>query len=523
MFLGLCLHAHLPHVRHPEHARSLEERWLFEALWESYLPLLQVLRDLEPGETSRLTLSLSPTLLGMLGDAFLMRRFRAYGDDLVRFAERALARGDLGHLTPGIDAHVARLRAGLDLLDAIGGDVVGAFVAQQRRGVVELAVTAATHAILPNLGSPATIRGQIRIGRRVFEKLARSEPVGFWLPECAYDDRVGHELAQSGARFTVLDAHGVELARPTPPAGIARPIVSSGRVAYFGRDPSASHAVWSRQRGYPGHPLYRDFYRDLGFDLDEATLGDQLGPEGTRVASGLKPYAVSEGEDKRPYDPPRADALVREHALDFVRRVASAGYGEGDVAVVPFDAELFGHWWFEGPRFVEAVLAATGATGAVRSIGLGHYLASRREPLAVAAPATSTWGRGGHQAVWTDAGVAPFVRHLHHAERKVLAIDAVVRDTLAGPHQRAARIQAIRELFLAQSSDWAFMIAHGDTADYAEKRLVTHLENVERLTRIAHTRAPSDADRALLATFEANAPLFAALEEDDYANTFDPW
>lgn len=529
MHVAFVLHAHLPYVRHPEHTRSLEERWLFEATWECYLRLIDVIERAPETPAPFLTLSLSPTLLEMFGDAELRRRFVDHLTRTQALANRARSAAAFAGHEEAIDHHVGVLRSARETYERFGGDLTRAFVTLAEKGRIELATTTATHAYLPGLKTGAAVRAQLRIGRRAFEHHTRRAPAGLWLPECAYEPRLGPDLALSGARFTVLDAHGLELARPRPPFDVYAPILAPSGVAFFGREPEATRDIWSRERGYPGDAAYREFYRDVGFDAPLDVLEGELGPEGKRLMTGLKLHAITKDATKKPYDPEAARARAKEHAAEFLRGVrerlgrARAEGAQAPIAVAPFDAELFGHWWYEGPTFLAEVLAlAASREEGPQAISLGAHL-ERFPDLAIAEPATSSWGEGGFGAVWTHPATARLWRHVHHAEVRVLEVDAVVRDTLASEKRRRARIQAIRELFLLQSSDWAFMLRQGDMAEYADQRARLHASRIDRLTKLALTEAWTENDVRWLASVEAHTPLFSGLEEDAYAHVFDPW
>ena len=92
-YLLLILHAHLPYVRHPEFDRFLEERWFFEAVTETYVPLIKFLDRLKAeGTPFKLTLSVSPTLANMMEDPLLRERCVRHFDTLVELAEREIDR-----------------------------------------------------------------------------------------------------------------------------------------------------------------------------------------------------------------------------------------------------------------------------------------------------------------------------------------------------------------------------------------------------------------------------------------------
>ena len=537
--VALLLHAHLPYVRHPEHARPLEERWLHEALIESYLPIVEVLDRLEnEGIHAPFTISLSPTLLAMLGDELLRARFVEHLTRLQRLAARLLRGDGLDSATladagcSGAALPLAATRLGEvhALWDRLSGDVIGALVRHADAGRIELVTTTATHAYLPGLlPSPASIRAQLRLGLRYFERVTGRRSIGLWLPECAYDPRLAADLAASGVRYTVLDAHGLELARPRPPYGSAAPVIGPGGVAYFARDPAAARDVWSRTTGYPGDPAYREFYRDVGFDLPEEILDGELGPHGTRLMTGLKLHRITgPGVEKDRYDPAAAAERARVHAAHFVavRETALTTSPSGNRApllVAPFDAELFGHWWFEGPIFLEhtlRALAASAQRGGVAATTLGSYL-ERFPEASVAEPAPSTWGEGGFGEVWTGPAAARLLRHVHQTERLVRR--AVERRRDAGGLAGHALEQAIRELLLLESSDWPFMLHRGDMAGYAEGRAGAHAHRAARLARIAETNAPTMDDLTWVHAVASRDRFLGELTGEAIRDAFDPW
>lgn len=527
--IAIVLHAHLPWVRSPEHPRSLEERWLHEALWESYLPLVDVFERLvNDGVNAPVTLSVSPTLAAMFADPLLRQRFVAHIDRLQGLVDRELVRTrsspDLAHVVAFYRERLRQVRA---TWTRIGGDVLGALVRLERAGAIELLTTCVTHAYLPALTSSA-VRSQIELGLRTFEALAGHRPRGLWLPECGYDPSISKEIVRANVAYTVLDAHGVELAEPRPLAGMFEPILAPFGVAFFGRDPRASRDVWSREVGYPGHPEYRDFYRDIGFDLDESQLDGEVGPNGTRLMTGLKYHRVTGvGVDKQVWNPERAEARARLDAEHFVAERMRAFVERNDlqgrsVVVAPFDAELFGHWWFEGPSFLEHVLrtldASKNATGLVAST-LGGYLEDHAE-LVVAEPMASSWGEGGFGDAWlgrsldtqadSDMSPAHLIRHLRHAEKTVRR--SVATCGQVGGVAGQAMDQAIVELLLLESSDWGFMLRRGDMARYAIGRVQAHASRVERLCRLVDRGWISAEDERWIVRLREHNPFLAQLD-----------
>lgn len=562
-YVALVLHAHLPYVRHPEHGRSLEERWLFEALWESYLPLLGVLDRLAADDVrAPLSISLSPTLLCMLGDPLLRARFadhvrrtRVLADREAErvAAEAARAEGgtpasDAAAIGEVVDLYRARLAETEARWQAIGGDLVAALSAHADAGRIELLTTAASHAYLPGLmATPSSVRAQLRLGRAMFERATGRAPLGFWLPECAYHPRLDADLAAAGVRWAVLDAHALHAGEVAAPRGSWAPVLGPSGVAFFARDVAASHQVWSRAHGFPGDFAYRDFYRDAGHDLDEAALGGEVGPDGHRVMTGLKYWRITGGgaTAKSPYRRDAAMARAREHAERFVADrqralaevVASdahAGAASGadggasgaegpPLSVAPYDAELFGHWWFEGPEFLEAVLRGLDVSrraGGIAATGLSAYL-ERYPRMHRFEPVASTWGEGGFGAVWTGPAVAPLWRHVHHAAREVE--QALARGSGGDERRVRALEQAVRELLLLQASDWPFMIHAGDTAQYAQARMRTHRGRVARLVAVAQGREIGDEDARWVDALREAGPFLEGLGAADVLGAFERW
>lgn len=508
--IAFVLHAHLPWLRGPGDAIDLEESWFFEALWESYLPLLDVFEALAKTSPKApvCTLSLSPTLLAMLADPDLGTRFGRFTRDLERAFDRA--RRDRPDLAAAIADHRTRLERSTTTFAAHGGNLPRAFVGLADAGVIELATTSATHAFLPGLRTREAVHAQIRLGMRYAQSITQRATRTFWLPECGYDERLEQTIGDSGIQATVLSAHGIQLARPRPPHGTFAPIVGAGPVAYFGRCNDLCERIWSPEHGYPSSAHYREFYAPLATDEP--------------AARQIKPYRVSgRAAAKAPYDPTVASSRVVADASRFTTaagEILARATTPSPVLVAAFDAELFGHWWWEGPAFLSAVLSELSAAG--KATSLSAYLA--RDPmLACSHPATSTWGRGGYAEVWTHPASSLAARVVHRAERLVLAVDAHIRDNPRTETQRLARLFAIRELFLLQSSDYAFMLRTGEFAKYAERELRVHAEAVETLAAIATRNGELDTDRAVVKAFEDRPHVFRELDEDAWADTFDPW
>ena len=513
-YIALVLHGHLPFVRHPEHEDSLEENWFYEAITEVYLPLLHIMEDLvEEGIDFRLTFSLTPTLLSMLLDPFLQSRYLRRVGRLVELAEKEITRTKSQPEFHAL-AHMYRKRfsdARDAFLDRYQGDLVGAFKRLQKVGKVEIIASAATHGYLPLLSvNPSAVQRQIRLGINHYGAVLGRKPEGFWLPECGFDPGVDNLLSEHGIRFTVLETHGITRAEPRPRYGVYAPTQCPSGVTAFGRDPDSSRQVWSSVEGYPGDHDYREFYRDIAYDLDVDYLKPHVHQDGIRVDSGIKYYRITGKTDhKEVYVPERAERRAAMHAADFIfNRGKQVEYlssimDRKPIIVAPYDAELFGHWWFEGPIWLNYLIRKIALEQkALRLVTLSEYL--EEYPVNQGAtPSMSSWGHHGFNQVWLNGSNDWIYPHLHSAADSI--------ENLGPTYLRAEGLtlraldQAKRELLLAQASDWAFMISSGAMTEYATNRLKTHLL---RFNRLVHQIRCNTIDEPWLATIEHRDNIF---------------
>ncbi len=494
--LAFVLHAHLPWVLgHGTWPHG--EEWLAEAVVHCYLPLIDCFRRLaERGRRSFVTVSVTPVLGAMFADArtpalvdrYLAARTKAAWGERKRHPLAIWWHGEL-----------QRLRA---LWDGIDHDLVGALAALAERGAIELSTSAGTHVYLPLAHTQKLVRLALRTGRETHRDLFGDDPRGCWMPECAYrpggpwrhpvtgyaeESRAGNEqfLAEQGLSWTVVDAHLLRQGDPAfpyqsdlPPEEVVEPggphpkpyWVRKSSVAAFLRDARTAAQVWSKQGGYPGDGAFLDFHK-------------------RHWPSGLRLWRVTGNEtdllDKLVYFPEEAKARAREQAEHFLELAAGLEGMSGGLICAPFDAELFGHWWFEGPIWLERVLelAAPGsgveATTPSRELDAGPSL--RRAFFA-----EGSWGAGGDHRVWVNPETEWFWRELGDAERSAFA-------AVRWGGSRRWRRAILNQLLLAAASDWPFLVTMGTGRDYAEMRFKGHLERLRALIALGpRTRSLPD-------------------------------
>jgi len=534
-YFALVLHAHLPfvlgHGRWP-HGSD----WLMEVAVGCYLPLLETVGALAAsGVSPHLTIDLSPVLTEQLAAPAFRAEFETYLRERIQSAREnqdefaAATRPDLAQLAQMWE----RLyRDRLQQFERLNGDLPAAFRALADQGHVTLITCAATHGYLPLLGREESVDLQLRVAAAAHQRHFGRRPEGIWLPECAYRPRyewtppvgphkgrmrmrrrgIEEFLADAGLQFFMTDLHLIRgggplsayrdyypalqaLSGPEPPAyrperSPHRPyLVASrggrGAAAAFVRDPDTTVQVWSRDRGYPGDGWYLEFHKK-------------------HAPGGLRYWRVTESKtdlaSKQAYDPQRAAERTQAqagHFVDLVRRVAAAGQ-EAPHAVVcsPYDAELFGHWWFEGPRWMREVFARLPQAG-IEPVDCAAYLRAH-PPQETITLLEGSWGEGGDHRVWLNRDTEWTWERVYGAEDEFWTLARQVRERPADPARRILA-QLARELLLLQASDWQFLITTWAARDYAEARIDDHHT---AFTRLAQTLRRSLAGGAVPAADE---------------------
>jgi 1,4-alpha-glucan branching enzyme len=487
----LVLHSHLPWLaRHG--AWPVGEEWLYQAWAGSYLRVLDVLHRLAAeGRRDVLTLGVTPVLAAQLDDPYCLRGMHDWlGGWLLRAHGAAGRRDDPALVRLAADEH-GRATAALADFETRwrhGGSAVLRPLLDA--GVIELLGGPATHPFQPLL-EPRVRDFALRIGLTDTSRRLGRRPAGIWAPECGYAPGMEYGYASAGVRRFLVD--GPALRGNT---GLAR-TVGETDVVCFGRDLPVTYRVWSPRAGYPGWRDYRDFHT---FDHP----------------SGLKPARVTgrhvPPERKQPYDQALAATAVRRHAADFVSVVRSrlvelaTTHGRPALVVAAYDTELFGHWWFEGPDWLELVLRELPAAG-VRVSTLHGALDDGLLGGPVELPASS-WGTGKDWRVWDGERVAELVELGRDVQQRLLA---AVDKAAGGPGREAALDGVVRQALLALSSDWAFMVSKDSAADYAQARAVRHAED---MTRIAERLASGKRAEAawLAAAADRRDNLFGHLD-----------
>ncbi len=469
----LVLHAHLPYVRLEGSRLPLQELWLHQNLFECYLPMLKATGEMiRGGSRFALTLSFSPTLISMLDDPYYQERFLDYLETMLQLSESPSLKK-----RPDLRIPLAHYREGIvsirDYYLSLGGDLIGELKKQAGSAGVGLITTAATHALLPAFRfNEKLVCLQIDRGFDIFEKAMGFRPRGFWLPEMGYYTGLDRLLAGSGVEYSFLDTHGAYGAGHPPTNSIFAPSRSPAGVRFFFRDVVLSDAIWSKHGGYPGDYGYREFHADTVYTLSE----EELSAAGTvRIPLGLKLHRITGGDrEKEPYDPRVGMEAAERHAADFLHRIirrageVSALTGDAPVFTLPFDMELFGHWWHEGVHFLVTLMDLIARSEQAIMVRPDSIAEDTRS---VFSPAESSWGRGGYFGTWLSPeclGYYGKIGALH---------DRLERTGSRGHEARAA----LHEIMLAQASDWSFFMTWETFRDYGRERIEEHMSSAETI------------------------------------------
>ncbi|MFX1256203.1 MAG: 1,4-alpha-glucan branching protein domain-containing protein [Promethearchaeota archaeon] len=562
-FFSFVLHGHIPYVLgHGDWPHGAV--WLYEASAETYVPVLNVLHELiEEGLCPRLTIGLTPILCEQLRKSEFEAGFLNYLDERVKASTQDLDqfksenRQHLAHLANRWLNYYTSVKESYQ--EQYQNDIVGAYKTLQDKNVIEIITSAATHAYFPLLGRDSSINAQIKIGLEAYKKHFKREPQGFWLPECAYRpayrwkapigdypeiDREGIEnlLLKNQIQYFLVDSHlitgaeaiGVYIDRfkalktvwdhfesqyePMPKdfkGTPYEPYIASGKATegavFFSRDPKTGTLVWSGEYGYPAiEGRYLDFHKK-------------------HLPGGNKYWAVTSPKtplgDKQEYQPGVIPRLLDESAGHFKKTIKNVlqKYKEASkktgIVVAPFDFELFGHWWFEGPGFLQRVLKWIETDPEIELTTCGRYLQQNKPSQAVRLPEGS-WGQGGHHYIWFNKETAWCWNYIYECEQ-IMEELAIKHKTTSDSNTHRILKQLARELLLLESSDWEFLISTWSARDYAENRVVSHYDRFKRIYQLfqkyEREKTLSEGDWLYIKNLEMQDDFFPNLKVEWFA------
>ena len=521
-YVSFVLHAHLPFIHHPESDDYLEESWLYEAISETYIPLLKNFKKLvDEGVDFRITMSITPTLLSMLDNKLLQTKYINYLKKLIELSEKEIERTKYDERVNRL-SHYYYDRYSNDLhlfRDVWKCNIIEQFKHFQDIGVLEIITCGATHGYFPILYvTEETIRAQIAVGVQTYEKYFGRKPRGIWLPECGYVPEADKFLKEFGIEYAILESHGILYSDPTPIYGTCAPIVSPGGLVCFGRDMKSSQQVWSSIDGYPGDFNYREFYRDIGYEADYDYIKPYIAHNGVRVHTGIKYHRITGKTDQKDYyDVQWAKDSAERQAGHFMNSRTEqisnvCEYMEKPpIILCPYDAELYGHWWYEGPYWLYILFKKIYYDECNFELITPSEYIDKYPEMQVCAPCRSSWGANGYSGVWLNPTNDYVHRHLHKAGDRMVELatsypdaEGIIKDALN---------QAARELLQAQTSCWLFIITNGTMVDYAKKRIKDH---IGRFTKLYYEIKDNNVDTAFLEDIQLKDCIFPDIDYHIY-------
>jgi 1,4-alpha-glucan branching enzyme len=538
--------------------------WVNEAAAETYVPLLNMLGELaSEGISAKVTLGITPVLAEMLAAPEFKGGFKHYLqmkiDAAIHDGEEFASFGQ--DLKQQLAAFWQSFYSGIkrDFEEKYGEDLLGAFRALQDGGHIEIITCAATHAYFPLLSRDESIQAQVKQGIAAYRKHFGRKPRGMWLPECAYRPRyewanpldeepkpyarkgMDEFLGENGIEYFVVDSHllkggeaiGVYINRfealrrlwaqfadqykpreedtERSPyelylvSSIPPELLSYTPPAVLTRDPRSGLQVWSGEHGYPGDGRYLDFHK-------------KHYPGGHRYWKVTS--AKSDLADKMEYYPADAEAAVHpqaDHFVDIIKNLLREhrdGSGSPGHLSAPYDTELFGHWWFEGVRWLKEVIRRMALDPEIE-LATGGEALDRLQPARVITLPEGSWGEGGFHYIWLNDWTKWTWRHIYDAESQMVDLARRFADS-TDPALRRIMKQLARELMLLQSSDWQFLISTWSARDYAERRVAFHNDAFMKLDHMARRygggEPVAEGDWRYLAQLEEQDGLFGEVD-----------
>jgi 1,4-alpha-glucan branching enzyme len=488
---------------------SFEESWFFEALSETYLPLLEMFDRLDSDRVPfKVAFSLSPVLAAMLSDEIMIGQYLDYTDRQIEFGARELDRtGD----DPSCYAlaqyyYDKAVEKRILFTERYEKNILKVLDLYQKKGRLEILTGTATHAFLPIYSSyPEAIRAQLEVAIASHRHFFGRNPQGFWPPELGWTTGLDEYLRAYNFSYTVTDTHAFLLAKGDCRRGCFYPVKTSSRVFVFSRDFYAARELSEYEKDNHFSFLYRDNCKDAGYELSSEYVHSFLSEKGSRTPTGYKYYAREDC-----YNPEKAAEDARAHARAFLdsriavlNRVAGR-MEEWPVSVLAFEADRFGRRWYEGPVFLEALFREGAAREGLRFMTPPEYLFKQNlQKIETLQPEFSSWGVNGYAEMWLNSANDWMYHHVVRSLERMVEL-AERFPNVSGLKERALN-QAAREMLFVQSSDWPRMLYKQEFTDFARNQITMALRN---FTTIYEALGSNYISTEWLTTLERRHNLF---------------
>lgn len=522
--LQFVLHGHLPFIKHPDYKNFFEETWFFEAITEVYLPILKTFYKLEKENINfRITVSFSPPLIEMFEDKTLINKYTYYLKNIIKIAEFE-NQNSKSKEERELSYYFLNNLKGLEVLfsDKLSRNILQGFKEFQEKGNIQMIICNGTHNFLPAFkNKDYLINSSINISKYIYNKKFNGFPKGIWLAEMGYFEGLDVYLKKAGIDFTFLNFNSIYN------ENFYNPLKTDNNLIFYVRDPQTNDKIWDANVGYPGNKYYREFYSDISFEKDHYILKEFNQKYGTKTSTGIKYKAITDKnisiDKKNYYKPKKAKFQIKRDVIDFLNdkkiqidKLCENNYDFIPVLTAPFDMELFGHWWYEGPEFLfELFKTIDNCDFLVTDY---HDSIIKKTKTVLQNPKMSSWGDKGYSNTWVDKTniwIYPYVETTY-------SIILKYKNNNLSELENRIYSQMLREFFLLVSSDWYFLIYNDSSKDYSEMRIKNHIINFFALDKMLNNSSKI-VNKKVLEDLEKINSIFSFIDKDfifQYQNSF---
>lgn len=519
-YVNLVLNAHLPYIRQVENEDSFEEDWYYEAVVESYLPIVRSLKELDRRNVPfKITLVLSPSLIEMMKDSLLNERLLKYIQKHIELGNKEVARlANEPELLENAKSILQEYKTAKRELTLRYRSVLDAFLSLPT-DKVEFISTAATHSLLPLYTSrPCFLNSSFAVSDKVHYDTFKKKTEGVWLPNGGYFPELDRYIKRNMLKteYFFVPANSFALSSSFIERSAYAPIKTKSGLYAFALDASLQDKVTSPILGYPGDDDYREFYRDIGYDLPFSYIGDYVHHSENRGFTGYKYYAVSgKRETKEIYNKEKAYAKAQLHAEDFVKtleekadRVNSVVQDIPPIFNIAFDAELLGHWWKEGPLWLSKVISIINKSKILSFTNSKDYIRENASKIKDGELAYSYLSNGTYAYPYMDGDNNSLVRLIYGAIDTVEDLSKRFKNE-TNPIKRRYVAMAVKNVLLLSASDWPFILHNRTCPNYARSRIREHLSNIDKVVSLL---SGGKIETSWLVKAEKEYPLFEGLD-----------
>lgn len=469
--LMFVLNTHMPYVKNKCNTQSMEYDWFLQCMLDCYVPLIGMVEELaDEGLNFSITMSFSAPILEMMRDAELPLLFDNFLCSRLGNLHSLMTHSD-SNLQSISEYQQNRLNKCKDLyFNKWNCNIINVLKKLSNCGAVSLITSAISHAYLPLWEPrPLSVQWQIENGINYFESVFQKRPDGFWLPECGYYKGLEYILKKENIRYFFVAHDGLMKGSPIPRYGINLPVICPNGVSVFSKDWFVHNKVWDEYIGYPGEKQYINFYSDI-VDFISSDHSNNHASKKTNISYLNRAGTI--------YNNNIVYSIIRTHANDFICectkrfQTLTEHLPEKPIIIGLFDTEHFGHFWHEGVRWLKEVIIGLNQNKNIFNLSTPEEYLKGNPKLQIIQPSPSSWGYQGYNETWLVGDnhyIYPVVLSLIEEIEKLFEDETI-------PHY--IRNIILRELWEAQTSDWAFLIQKNNFAEYAHKRFTEHCENI---------------------------------------------